>query len=56
MKQDQNHKDIKLILLKLNVKTDADILNQLQQTEDDQEYIKMLIRKDLERPEIGFQP
>lgn len=34
------------VKLKLNVKTDADILERLDQVENKQGYIKMLIRKD----------
>lgn len=37
----------KQVILKLNVKTDADILEKLQQVENKQGYIKELIRKDL---------
>lgn len=35
------------VKLKLNVKTDADILNKLKQVETVQGYIKRLIREDL---------
>lgn len=36
--------------LKLNIKTDADILAKLQTVPNKQGYIKSLIRKDLEPP------
>lgn len=42
---DSNTKQIKL---KLNTKTDADILSKLNSVENKQGYIKELIRKDLE--------
>lgn len=35
------------VKLKLNIKTDADILNKLKQVETVQGYIKRLIREDL---------
>lgn len=37
----------KQIMLKLNLKTDADILDQLDSVENKQGYIKDLIRKDI---------
>lgn len=37
----------KQIVLKLNIKTDSDILAKLEQTDNKQGYIKELIRKDL---------
>ena len=37
------------IILKLNKKTDADILEKLQGVDNRQGYIKELIRQDLER-------
>jgi len=39
----------KQIMLKLNLKTDADILDQLDSVENKQGYIKDLIRKDLNK-------
>lgn len=38
----------KKILLKLNLKTDADILQRLEEVESKQGYIKELIRRDME--------
>lgn len=38
----------KQIILKLNLKTDADILARLESEENKQGYIKRLIRNDLE--------
>ena len=38
----------KQIILKLNLKTDADILSRLETEENKQGYIKRLIRNDLE--------
>ena len=38
----------KQIMLKLNLKSDKDILDQLQRMENKQGYIKDLIRKDLQ--------
>lgn len=43
----------KQIMLKLNLKSDKDILNQLQRIENKQGYIKDLIRKDLQEREHG---
>lgn len=40
-------KATKQIHLKLNTKTDADILEKLEKTENIQGYIKELIRKDI---------
>ena len=37
----------KQIILKLNLKTDKDILDLLQRVENKQGYIKQLIRKDM---------
>lgn len=39
----------KLITLKLNLKTDADILDQLDSVKNKQGYIKDLIRKDMNK-------
>lgn len=39
----------KRISLKLNVNTDADILDRLQEVDSIQGYIKRLIRKDIEQ-------
>ena len=39
----------KKIMLKLNLKTDADILEQLEKVENKQGYIKDLIRKDMQK-------
>lgn len=41
-------KNCKRVGLKLNVKTDADILKKLDQVESIQGYIKNLIRNDIE--------
>lgn len=38
----------KQIILKLNLKTDADILARLESEENKQGYIKKLIRRDIE--------
>lgn len=38
----------KKVVLKLNLKTDADVLEKLEQVPSKQGYIKELIRKDLE--------
>lgn len=44
-------KNTKFFGLKLNIKTDADILERLEQVDTVQGYIKELIRKDIkERP------
>ena len=40
-------KATKQIHLKLNIKTDSDILEKLEKTENIQGYIKELIRKDI---------
>lgn len=37
----------KQIKIKLNIRTDADILDHLEQTENVQGYIKQLIREDM---------
>lgn len=39
----------KQVHLKLNKRTDADVLNRLQQVGSKQTYIKRLIREDMER-------
>lgn len=44
---DETH--TKQIKLKLNIKTDADILNKLERIRNVQGYIKSLIRSDIER-------
>ncbi len=44
---DETH--TKQIKLKLNIKTDADILNKLDRIRNVQGYIKSLIRSDIER-------
>ena len=44
-KYDANH--TQQVKLKLNTKTDADLLNKLKQVETVQGYIKRLIREDL---------
>lgn len=41
----------KVITMKLNTKTDADILTRLAQEPNKQGYIKRLIRADIERTE-----
>ena len=41
----------KQIILKLNLKTDKDILDLLQSVENKQGYIKQLIRKDIMKNE-----
>lgn len=46
MKYDRNN--TQRISLKLNLKTDADILEKLDSVENKQGYIKDLIRKDIE--------
>lgn len=46
-KYDANH--TKQIKLKLNLKTDADILAKLEEVESKQGYIKSLIRADIKR-------
>lgn len=43
----------KPIYLKLNLKTDADILHQLEKVGNKQGYIKSLIRKDVGDAETG---
>lgn len=37
------------IVLKLNIRTDADILKKLEETGNRQGYIKSLIRRDIEK-------
>ena len=44
-KYDKEH--TKLVVIKLNKKTDADILDQLSKVESKQGYIKGLIRQDI---------
>lgn len=44
--QDEN---VKPVLLKLNKKTDADIIKKLSSVKSKQGYIKSLIRKDMEQ-------
>lgn len=44
----------KKIVLKLNLKTDADILQRLQEVETKQGYIKRLIRDDIQRKAAGI--
>ena len=44
-------KNTKQIVLKLNLKTDADILEQLEKVGNKQGYIKELIRKDIAEKE-----
>ena len=44
-KYDTNH--TKLITMKLNLKTDHDILNKLEMVDNKQGYIKRLIREDI---------
>lgn len=46
-KYDATH--TKAVKLKLNTKTDADILQKLAETDNMQGYIKSLIRKDINR-------
>ena len=41
--------NVKGLYLKLNIKTDSDILAKLDSVESKQGYIKELIRKDLEK-------
>lgn len=49
-RQDRYDKaNTKKILLKLNITTDADILEQLEKVPNKQGYIKELIRKDLNK-------
>lgn len=43
-----NKNNIKQIKMNLNKKTDADIINHLDQKDNVQGYIKELIRKDIE--------
>lgn len=43
-----NKKNTKQVLLRFNLKTDADILARLEATENRQGYIKRLIRADIE--------
>lgn len=43
-----DEKNTRRIGLKLNLKTDADILEKLESVENKQGYIKDLIRKDIE--------
>lgn len=42
-----NAKNVKQIKINLNKKTDADIIQHLEQTDNVQGYIKGLIRKDI---------
>lgn len=42
-------KNTKQVMLKLNLKTDADILGWLKQTDNVQGYIKELIREDMKK-------
>ena len=42
-----NAKNVKQIKINLNKKTDADIIQHLDQTDNVQGYIKSLIRKDI---------
>lgn len=42
-------KNVKQIKLNLNIKTDADILEQLEKIGNRQGYIKQLIREDIKR-------
>lgn len=46
-KYDKTH--TRKIVLKLNLKTDDDILNKLDSLENKQGYIKELIRKDMQK-------
>ena len=43
----------KMVPLKLNTRTDADIIEKLTDTENKQGYIKNLIRQDIEQGEQG---
>lgn len=43
-----DEKNTKQLMLKLNVKTDADVLKKLEEVGNKQGYIKELIRRDLE--------
>lgn len=42
-----DEKNTKQLMLKLNVKTDADVLKKLEEVGNKQGYIKELIRRDL---------
>lgn len=42
-----DEKNTKQLMLKLNVKTDADVLKRLEEVGNKQGYIKELIRRDL---------
>ena len=44
-----NKKNVRQIMLSLNVKTDADIIEKLDSTGNKQGYIKSLIRKDIQK-------
>lgn len=46
-KYDRTH--TKQVIMKLNLKTDADILKRLSEVDSKQGYIKRLIRHDMER-------
>ena len=46
---DFDRKNTKLIGMKLNKRTDADILSHLEQQENVQGYLKRLIREDIEK-------
>ena len=46
-KNKYNKANTKQVILRLNLKTDADVLEKLEEVESKQGYIKELIRKDL---------
>ena len=50
-KQKYDSKNTKQVMLKLNKKTDADILDRLQGRDNVQGYIKQLIRADMAQGE-----
>ena len=47
--QDKYSQKIKQVILKFNTETEPDLLEHLQKQDKAQTYIKMLIRKDMER-------
>ena len=47
--QDKYSQKVKQVILKFNTETEPDLLEHLQKQDKAQTYIKMLIRKDMER-------
>ena len=47
-KSKYNKANTKQVILRLNLKTDADVLERLEEVESKQGYIKKLIRNDIE--------